>query len=87
MQPNELSVDAESSATSAEISTDGEMLSGSGLSPNFVSIALPGLHYLQSGGTTRSDASLKHQRESLGRETFSGGILSRVQFRSPAPTK
>jgi len=41
MQPNVLSVDAESSATSAEVSTDGEMLSG--LSPNFVSMALPGL--------------------------------------------
>ena len=33
MQPNSLSVDAESSATSAEVSTDGEMLSGP--SPTF----------------------------------------------------
>lgn len=83
MQLNVLSVDAESSATSAEVSTDGEMLSG--LSPNFVSMALPVLHYPQSGGMTRNDASLKPLRESLGREMFSGGILSQVLF--PPPTK
>lgn len=40
MQFNVLSVDVESSATSAEVSTDGEMLSG--LSPILVSTALPG---------------------------------------------
>ena len=40
MRLNVLSVDVESSATSAEISTDGEMLFG--LSPNFVPMALPG---------------------------------------------
>jgi len=83
MQLNELSVDVESSATSAEVSTDGEMLSG--LSPNSVSMALPSLHYPQNGGMTRDDASLNPRREPLGRGMFSGGILSRGQF--PSQTK
>jgi hypothetical protein len=45
MRPNVVSVDAESSPTSAETSTDGEMLSGLFL---YVSINVLGLCCLQS---------------------------------------
>ena len=68
MQLNVLTVDAESSATSADVSTDGEMLSG--LSPNFVFTARLGLQYPQDGGMTRDDASLKPRREPPGRGMF-----------------